>query len=126
MRRVPRHMPTILPATVLTLALFGAPAIAFAQSPAPAQTPSQAPSQASDQTQSPAQPQRAAAGQPQSAAQVQTREGNTWDWRDHQPTEPQVQQDERAAGVAPTQSEQDSAAATVDQLYRQLLQNKPN
>jgi hypothetical protein len=118
MQRIPRHMPTILPAAVLTLALLGAPTAPFAQSPAPA------PPQASDQTQTPAQPQPAAAGQPQPAAQTPAREGNTWDWRDHQPTEGQVQQNEQAAGIAPTQSQQDSAAATVDQLYRQLL-NKP-
>ena len=122
MQRVPRHMATILPATVLTLALLGAPTAPFAQSPAPAP----APAQASDQTQTPAQPQPAAAGQPQSAAQIPAREGNTWDWRDHQPTQGQVQQNEQAAGIAPTQSQQDSAAATVDQLYKQLLSKAHN
>lgn len=54
-------------------------------------------------------------------ANVPTREGNIWDWRDHQPTETQVEQSEKAAGIAPTPAERDSAAATVDELNRQLL-----
>src|SRR5258708_33332108 len=49
-----------------------------------------------------------------------TREGNIWDWRDHQPTMAQVQRQEKAAGIAPTSSQRDSNAATVDQLYQQL------
>ncbi|HET6239888.1 MAG TPA: hypothetical protein VFE41_33765 [Acetobacteraceae bacterium] len=52
--------------------------------------------------------------------QVPTRDANVWDWRAHQPTEAQVVNKEEAAGVAPTPSQRDSAAATVDQLYRQL------
>jgi hypothetical protein len=55
------------------------------------------------------------------ADQVPTREGNIWDWRDHQPTTAQVQKQEKAAGVAPTPSQGASEAATVDQLYRQLM-----
>jgi hypothetical protein len=55
-------------------------------------------------------------------AQVPTREGNIWDWRDHQPTETQVQQNEKAAGIAQTPSQRETASDTVDQLYRQLLQ----
>ena len=50
-------------------------------------------------------------------------EGNIWDWRDHQPTEVQVEQNEKAAGIAQTPSERESASATVEQLYRQLLQS---
>jgi hypothetical protein len=57
--------------------------------------------------------------------QVPTREGNVWNWRDHQPTEAQVQRDERAAGIAPTQPQQDANAATVDQLYRALMDGSP-
>jgi hypothetical protein len=53
-------------------------------------------------------------------AQVPTREGNIWNWRDHQPTEAQVQQNEKAAGVAPTPSEDAAEAATLDRIYRQL------
>jgi hypothetical protein len=58
--------------------------------------------------------------------QVPAREGNIWDWRDHQPTEAQIQQNEKAAGVAPTPSQKDSTSATVDQLYRQLLDRSHN
>jgi hypothetical protein len=54
-------------------------------------------------------------------AQTPTREGNIWDWRDHQPTEAQTQQSEQAAGIAATKSQRDSTAAAVDQLYQQLL-----
>jgi hypothetical protein len=52
-----------------------------------------------------------------------TREGNVWDWRDHQPTMAEVRQKEKAAGIAPSGS--DSNAATVDQLYRQLMHRPP-
>jgi hypothetical protein len=55
------------------------------------------------------------------ADQVPTREGNIWDWRDHQPTMAQVQKQEKAAGVAPTPSQGASDAATMDRLYRQLV-----
>jgi hypothetical protein len=54
-----------------------------------------------------------------------TRVGNIWDWRNHQPTETQVQQKEKAAGIAPTRSQGDSTAAIVDQLYQQLLHRSP-
>ena len=51
-----------------------------------------------------------------------SRDANVWDWRDHQPSQAEVVQKERAAGVAATPSQRDSSAATVDQLYRQLLE----
>jgi hypothetical protein len=35
-------------------------------------------------------------------AQTPAREGKIWNWRDHQPTEAQVQSRERAEGLAPT------------------------
>jgi hypothetical protein len=54
------------------------------------------------------------------AQPVATQNGNVWDWRAHQPTEGRVQQKEHAAGVAPTPSQRDQAATTVDDLYRQL------
>jgi hypothetical protein len=56
-------------------------------------------------------------------AQVQTpaRVGNIWSWHDHQPSETQVQQQEKAAGIAPTPSQEASDAATLNQIYRQLL-----
>jgi len=53
--------------------------------------------------------------------QIATRNANVWDWRAHQPTQAQVEQNESTAGVAPTQSQRESSAATVDQLYRQLM-----
>jgi len=59
-------------------------------------------------------------------AGVPAREANIWGWHDHQPTEAQVQQNERAAGIAPTPSEGDKDAATVDRLYEQLLRHSRN
>jgi hypothetical protein len=54
-------------------------------------------------------------------AQTPTREGNIWDWRNHQPTEADVEQKEKAAGVAPSASERASTAATENHLDRKLL-----
>jgi hypothetical protein len=54
-------------------------------------------------------------------APAPAREGDIWDWRDHQPTAAQVQQKAKAAGVAPTQSQRNSTTATVDHLYQQLM-----
>jgi hypothetical protein len=53
--------------------------------------------------------------------QVPARNANVWDWRAHQPTEAQVEQKESAAGIAPTQSQRESATVTVEQLYRQVM-----
>jgi hypothetical protein len=50
-----------------------------------------------------------------------THEGNIWDWSDHQPTQAQTMQNEKSAGVAPSQSQSDANAAAEQQLYRQLL-----
>jgi hypothetical protein len=52
---------------------------------------------------------------------VPAREANVWAWRDHQPTEADVSQKERAAGIAPAPSQRDSDSAAVDQLYQQLM-----
>jgi hypothetical protein len=49
-----------------------------------------------------------------------TRQANVWNGQHHQPTESDVQQKEKAAGVAPTQSRQDQQAATVHTLNRRL------
>jgi hypothetical protein len=70
----------------------------------------------------------ASAGSPAALAQssTPTREGNVWGWRDHQPTQARTLQDEKAAGIAPNQSQIDTNAATEDQLYRQLLHRSPN
>jgi hypothetical protein len=54
-------------------------------------------------------------------AQAPTRIDNIWNWHDHQPTETQVQRQEKAAGIAPTPSQETSDAATLSQIYRQLL-----
>ena len=54
-------------------------------------------------------------------ARAPTREGNVWGWRAHQPTEAQVQQLERVAGIAPTPFERESNATTMDRLNQQLL-----
>jgi hypothetical protein len=56
-------------------------------------------------------------------AQPQTpvREGNIWNWQDHQPTEALVQRDEKAAGIAPTPSQEASDAATLNEINHQLL-----
>jgi hypothetical protein len=54
-------------------------------------------------------------------AQTPTRVGNIWGWQDHQPTETQVQREEKAAGIAPTPSQESSELATLNQIYRQLL-----
>jgi hypothetical protein len=54
---------------------------------------------------------------------VPARDGNVWAWRDHQPTEADVSQKERATGIALTASQRDSASAAVDQLYQQLMHN---
>jgi hypothetical protein len=56
---------------------------------------------------------------------VSAREGNVWDWRDHQPTETGVSRKEQAAGVAPTSSQRESDVATVNELYRQLMHQQP-
>lgn len=58
--------------------------------------------------------------------QAPTREGNIWGWRDHQPTEAQVRQDENAAGIAPRESNRESASTAVDQLYQELLHRSPD
>lgn len=52
-----------------------------------------------------------------------TREGNEWDWRDHQPNEAGVLAKERAAGVAPSASETAATAATENRIERQLLRD---
>ncbi len=58
-------------------------------------------------------------------AQIPTREGNTWDWRHHEPTRTNVQRRERAAGVAPSRSQRKALNSQVERLDRQLLGNRP-
>jgi hypothetical protein len=57
---------------------------------------------------------------------VPTREGNIWGWRDHQPTEAEVSRKEAAAGIALAPSLRASNAATVDELFRQLMHRPPS
>ena len=52
------------------------------------------------------------------------REGNIYDWRDHQPTEGSVQAKERAAGVAPPAAASAANGEAVDQLGKQLLHDE--
>ena len=54
-------------------------------------------------------------------SEVPPREDNVWDWRDHQPTEADVSQKEKAAGIAPAPSQRDSDSAAVDELYQHLM-----
>jgi hypothetical protein len=58
-------------------------------------------------------------------SETSTREGNVWGWRDHQPTKSEVARKEKSAGIAPMPSRQDYDSATVDDLYRQLMQREP-
>ena len=53
------------------------------------------------------------------------REDNRWGGVAHQPTEGQVQQQEKAAGIAPSQQQQNSANVDVEQLYQSLINNTP-
>jgi hypothetical protein len=49
------------------------------------------------------------------------RVGNIWDWQDHQPTQAGTLQNEKVAGIAPSQRQIDANAVAEQQLYRQLL-----
>jgi hypothetical protein len=52
--------------------------------------------------------------------------GNIYGGLDHQPTQSDVQDRERAAGVGANTAQQQRNAATVDQLYEQLLGRLPD
>jgi hypothetical protein len=58
-------------------------------------------------------------------SEVPVREGNVWGWHDHQPTETEVSQKEKEAGIAPTPARRDSESAAVNELYRQLMHRAP-
>jgi hypothetical protein len=51
--------------------------------------------------------------------------GNIYGGLDHQPTQSEVQDRERAAGVGANTTQQERNAATVDKLYEQLLGRRP-
>jgi hypothetical protein len=59
-------------------------------------------------------------------AQSAASAGGIWDGSDHQPTRARTAQQEKAAGVAPTQSESHSDKTTVGQIDRQLLDRSPD
>jgi hypothetical protein len=52
-----------------------------------------------------------------------TREGNTWDWRHHEPNPSVVHRDERAAGVDPSAAQQKKATDNVESLYSQIMKD---
>ncbi|MBX6742668.1 MAG: hypothetical protein IRY87_11570 [Acetobacteraceae bacterium] len=57
------------------------------------------------------------------AGQPPPRIGPEWDWRNHQPTEAEVEARERAAGRQPSANAED--VREVDQLYRELTGQNP-
>jgi hypothetical protein len=58
-------------------------------------------------------------GQPQPPARI----GPEWDWRNHQPTQAEIEERERAAGRQPPANATDSRE--VDRLYRELTGQNP-
>lgn len=55
------------------------------------------------------------------------REDNIWGGRDHQPTESDVNQQEKAAGIALPEQSQQRANDEVETLYQNLIQDgKPS
>ena len=55
--------------------------------------------------------------------QVPTREGETWNWRDHEPVPSEVQREEQAQGIALPNGQQKKENDDVESLYRQLMKN---
>ena len=55
---------------------------------------------------------------------IPTREGNTWDWRHHEPEPSEVHLDEQAARIAPSSGQQQQSDDEVEQLYHQLMRNE--
>ena len=58
--------------------------------------------------------------------QVPTREGDIWDWRNHEPVPSQVQSEEQAEGVALPNAQQKQQTDDVESLYRQLMNDQGN
>jgi hypothetical protein len=106
----------------MTIALLAT--TVFAQAPAPAATQTGPSAQAGVQARAAGHAENEIDPQPQ--APVPAREANIWNGRKHQPTEPQVQQDEQAAGIAASPSQSHSTAVTEDRLNRQLLATPHN
>ena len=96
-----QQLPSHISALAIAVALLAAPAATFSQTPAPSRD---APTRDAPSRDAP------------------SRDANVWGWHDHQPTQAEVVQKERAAGVAASPARRDSAEDTVDELYRQLLE----
>jgi hypothetical protein len=52
-----------------------------------------------------------------------TREGNIWDWRNHEPVPSEVQKQEQSQGIALPNGQQKKENDDVESLYRQLMKN---
>ena len=50
------------------------------------------------------------------------REDNIWGGKAHQPTQSDVNQQEKAAGIAPPQQDQQQTTDEVESLYQSLIQ----
>jgi hypothetical protein len=49
------------------------------------------------------------------------RNGNIWDWQDHEPVPSEVQKKEQAAGIAPSPQQQQADDRELDSICRDLL-----
>jgi hypothetical protein len=58
-------------------------------------------------------------------AQQPAREDNIWGGKAHQPTESEVAQQEKSAGVALPTQEQQQTNDEVEKLYQNLMQGEP-
>jgi hypothetical protein len=95
-----------IPALALAVALLAIPAATFGQTPAPSRDA----------------PSRDAPSRDAPSRDAPSRDANVWDWRAHQPTQAEVVQREKAAGIAASPSQRDSSDAALEQLYRQALE----
>jgi hypothetical protein len=59
------------------------------------------------------------------AAQQLPHEDNIWGGKNHQPTQSEVVQHEKSAGIALPPQQQHSADDEVENLYRGLMQGEP-
>ncbi len=59
------------------------------------------------------------------AAQQPPREDNIWGGKAHQPTESEVVQQEKSAGIALRPQQQNRANDEVENLYQNLMQGEP-
>lgn len=66
----------------------------------------------------------AASGTALAQERVPTREGNTWDWRHHEPVPSDVMHKEQATGIAPSAPQQERSNDDVERLYRNLMRSE--